>query len=168
MLKVKPHNPIYSIGAKSRKKQTRNKPCVATDRSHKHSPGKSQSHKCPTLRCWTPDGLSPWLCWWTEMKRHKSEDMAVENRFKHVESDLWPPLGSQTLGSVAPWRGRRACSTPAPRSESRRWTPWRCPTCCPSCGWSVSPSAGSARFQAEMQGRPELWVGEEESPAYFL
>lgn len=80
---------------------------------------------------------------------------------------LWPPRGSQTPGSAAPWRGRPECNRPAPRSASRRWTPPRCPTCCPSCGSSVSPSDDSAGCRAGMQGRLELDVGEAEKSIFY-
>lgn len=67
-----------------------------------------------------------------------------------------PPLGSRTLANAGLWRGHPGCKTPAPRSESRQWTPLRSPTCCPFSGSLVYPSDGSARFQAGRQERLEL------------
>lgn len=78
---------------------------------------------------------------------------SLKVRHQHA---IVPRPGSRILVSAGPWRGRRECNTPAPRSESRRWTQPHFPTCCPSSGSWVSPLDDSARFQAETRERLEL------------
>lgn len=89
---------------------------------------------------------------WRERTRYYSKGQQVMEK----ECPFIPLLGSQKHVSAGPWTGRPVCNTPAPHSVSRRWTPWNCPTYCPSSCWSTSPSAASGQSPAETQGRPEL------------